>query len=124
MRGRYNRFVNTVTVGFSNGGAGQWTWAGGIETAAPEQHYRYVLNGGTVSNDGDGWHCATSYGVVEIQPLESSDLSIQEQWTHEILSGETARANADTAIAFEAIRISLAAEQSMREHKRIILTQT
>ena len=120
--GRYDCFVNTVTVGFSRGGVGQWTWAGGVETASSEQHCRYVLNGGTVSNDGDGWRCASSSGIEEIRPLEMSDVSIQERWTREILDGNSKAAMADTAIAFEAIRISLAAEQSMREQKRIDLT--
>ena len=120
--GQYNRFVNTVTVGFSRGGVGQWTWAGGVETNSPEQHCRYVLNGGTVLNDGNGWHCATSSGVEEIRPIEASSVSIQERWTHEILDGESESAIADTAVAFDAIRISLAAEQSMREQKRIVLT--
>ncbi len=120
--GQYNRFVNTVTVGFSSGGVGQWTWAGGVETNSPEQHCRYVLNGGTVLNDGNGWHCATSGGVEEIRPIEASSVSIQERWTHEILDGESETAIADTTVAFDAIRISLAAEQSMREQKRIVLT--
>ncbi len=119
--GRYDRFVNTVTVGFSSGGVGQWTWAGSVETNRSEQYSRYVLNGGTVSNDGNGWHCATSAEVEEIQSLEVSDVSIQELWTHEILSGETDRAIADTAVALEAIRISLAAEQSVKENRRIVL---
>lgn len=120
--GRYDRFVNTLTVGFSNGGIGQWTWAGGVETAAPEQHCRYVLNGGTMSNDEDGWHCSTSSGVEQIQPLEASSISIQELWVQEVLNGNTDAANADTAVAFEAIRISLAAERAMREDRRISLT--
>ena len=120
--GKYYRFVNSLTVGFSNGGICQWTWAGGVETAAPEQHCRYVLNGGTVLNDGDGWYCATSSGVEEIQLFEGSSVSIQEQWADEILDGNVETAIADTAIAFEAIRISLAAEQSMQEHRRIDLT--
>ena len=119
--GRYDRFVNTVTVGFSNGGVGQWTWAGGVETNEPEQHCRYVLNGGTVTNDGEGWHCATSAGVEEIRPLEMSSVSIQERWIREILDGDSKAAIADTAIAYEAIRISLAAEQSMAENRRIVL---
>ena len=119
---KYNRFVNTVTVGFSYGGVGQWTWAGGIETAAPEQHSRYVLNGGTVLNDGDGWRCANSSGTEAIQPLKASIVSIQEQWADEILDENVETAIADTAIALEAIRISLAAEQSMREHRRVDLT--
>jgi biliverdin reductase len=120
--GKYNRFVNTVTIGFLNGGIGQWTWAGGVETNRPEQHCRYVLNGGTVLNDGEGWRCATSSGIEEIQRLEASNISIQERWAHEILDGNVETAIADTAIAFEAIRISLAAEQSMQEHRRIDLT--
>ncbi len=120
--GQYNRFVNTVTVGFSSGGVGQWTWAGGVETNSPEQHCRYVLNGGTVLNDGDGWHCAASAGVEEIRPIEASSVSIQEHWTHEILDGNSETAIADADVAFEAIRISLAAEQSMQVQKRIDLT--
>ncbi|MDE0298110.1 MAG: Gfo/Idh/MocA family oxidoreductase [Candidatus Poribacteria bacterium] len=120
--GRYDRFINTVTVGFSKGGVGQWTWAGGVETNGPEQHSRYVLNGGTVLDDGDGWHCATSAGIEEIRPLEASSVSIHERWTCEILNGDSETAFADAAVALEAIRISLAAEQSMREHKRIALT--
>ena len=119
--GRYDRFVNTVTVGFSSGGVGQWTWAGGVETNKSEQYSRYVLNGGTVSNDGNGWHCATSAGVEEIRPLEMSNVSIQALWTHEVLEGKLETALADTAVAFEAIRISLAAEQSVEENRRIVL---
>ncbi len=121
-KGQYNRFVNTVTMGFSSGGIGQWTWAGGVETNSPEQHSRYVLSGGTILNDGNGWHCATSSGIEEIRPPEASSVSIQERWTREILDGNSKAAMADTVIAFESIRISLAAEQSMREQKRIILT--
>ena len=120
--GRYNRFVNTVTVGFSRGGVAQWTWAGGVETNIPEQHCRYVLNSGTVLNDGNGWHCATSSGIEEIRPFEMPNVSIQERWTREIIDGKPEAAIADTAIALESIRISLAAEQSMQEQKRIDLT--
>ena len=119
--GRYNRFVNTVTVGFLRGGVGQWTWAGGIETEAPEQHCRYVLSGGTLSSDGGGWRGASSAGVEEIQPIEARNVSLEERWTREILNEETEAAYADAAVAFESIRISLAAEQSMRENQRVDL---
>ena len=64
--GKYVRFVNTIMVGFKGGGVGQWTWAGGIETKSPEQHYRYVLTGGTIVNSGGGWSCATSAGFKDI----------------------------------------------------------
>ena len=58
--GQYDRFVNTLTVEFKRGGVGQWTWAGGIAINAAEEHERYVLTEGTISDAGDGWHCTNT----------------------------------------------------------------
>ena len=119
--GTYDRFVNTVTVGFKNGGIGQWTWAGGIETKEPEQHQRYVLTGGTIFSE-DSWCCSTRSGIEEISPISRPSLSLQELWLREIQEADTDEAHADAAKALEAIRIGLSAEQSMQENRRIVLT--
>ena len=120
-RGQYRQFVNTVNVGFMGGGIGQWTWAGGIEINAPEQHQRYVLTEGTLINSGDGWRCSTQSGIVDVPAIDRQDLSLQALWLSEIESGALSTARADTAIALEAIRVSLCAEQSIQENRRIVL---
>ncbi len=122
--GTYNRFVNTVTVGFSQGGIGQWTWAGGIETKEAEQQYRYILTGGTIENCGGNWSCETRSGTENIRPLNEPKLSLHKLWTRELISGNTSRADTDTAKAFETIRVSLSAEKSMQENRRIVLDRT
>ena len=117
----YNRFVNTVNVEFKNGGLGSWVWAGGIEIQDSEQHARYVLTGGTISDSGDGWHCSTGTGTEEIPPVDAPSVSLQEQWIQEIQTQETTVADKDALAALEAIRVSLSAEQSMQEKRRIVL---
>jgi biliverdin reductase len=120
-QGNYNRFVNTVNVEFKNGGVGSWIWTGGIEIQDSEQHARYVLTGGTISDSGGTWHCSTSAGVEEISPVDASSVSVQEQWIQEIRNQETSAAHRDAVTALEAIRVSLSAEQSMQEKRRIVL---
>lgn len=120
-QGNYNRFVNTVNVEFKNGGMGSWVWAGGVEIQESEQHSRYVLTGGTISDSGDKWHCSTGAGVEEIPPVDASSVSVQEQWIQEIQTQETSAAHRDAVTALEAIRVSLSAEQSMQEKRRIAL---
>ena len=120
-QGNYNRFVNTVNVEFKNGGVGSWIWTGGIEIQDSEQHARYVLTGGTISDSGGTWHCSTSAGVEEIPPVDAPSISLQEQWIQEIQTQETGAADRDAATALEAIRVSLSAEQSMQEKRRIVL---
>ena len=120
-QGNYNRFVNTVNVEFKNGGVGSWVWAGGVEIQESEQHTRYVLTGGTISDSGDKWHCSTGTGVEEILPIDAPSVSLQEQWIQEIQNQETSAADRDAATALEAIRVSLSAEQSMQEKRRIVL---
>ena len=120
-QGNYNRFVNTVNVEFKNGGLGSWVWAGGIEIQDSEQHSRYVLTGGTISDSGDKWYCSTGTGAEEISPVEAPSVSLQEQWIQEIQTQETTVADKDALTALEAIRVSLSAEQSMQEKRRIVL---
>ena len=120
-QGNYNRFVNTVNVEFKNGGVGSWVWAGGIEIQGSEQHCRYVLTGGTISDSGGRWHCSTGAGVEEIPPVDAPSVSLQERWIQEIQTQDTSAADRDAATALEAIRVSLSAEQSMQEKRRIVL---
>ena len=120
-RGNYNQFANTVNVEFINGGVGSWVWAGGIEIQDSEQHARYVLTGGTISDSGSGWHCSTRAGVETIPQVDAPNTSLQEQWIQEIQNQETSAADRDAATALEAIRVSLSAEQSMQEKRRIVL---
>ena len=120
--GQYNRFVNTVTVGFKRGGIGQWSWAGGIAINASEQHERYVLTEGTLSNDGNGWQCSTPSGVTELMVTKTPQPTLQELWLSEIQNAtQHAPCLADAEVAFSAIRISLASSQSVRENRRIEL---
>ena len=120
-QGNYNRFVNTVNVEFRNSGVGSWVWAGGVEIQESEQHARYVLTGGTISDSGGRWHCSTGAGVEEIPLVDVPNVSLQEQWIQEIQTQETSAADRDAATALEAIRVSLSAEQSMQEKRRIVL---
>lgn len=120
-QGNYNRFINTINVEFKNGGVGSWSWAGGIEIQDSEQHARYVLTGGTISDSGSGWHCSTGAGVEEIPPVDTPSVSLQERWIQEIQTHDTSTADRDAATALEAIRVSLSAEQSMQEKQRIVM---
>ena len=120
-QGNYNRFVNTVNVEFKNGGVGNWVWAGGVEIQDSEQHARYVLTGGTISDSGRGWHCSTGAGIEEIPPVDAPSIALQERWIQEIQTQDTSAADRDAATALESIRVSLSAEQSMQEQRRIVL---
>lgn len=120
--GQYNRFVNTVTVGFKQGGIAQWAWAGGIAINTAEQHERYVLTEGTLSDDGNGWHCSTPSGVTELTIPKTPQHTLQELWLSEIQNTtQHDLCLADAEVALSAIRISLASAQSIRENRRIEL---
>ena len=109
--GQYDRFVNTLTVEFECGGIGQWTWAGGIAINTAEEHERYVLTGGTISDAGDEWHCTTPSGVTPLAIPDSPQPTLQELWLSEIRDTADQPPNLeDAAVALEAIRISLASE--------------
>lgn len=118
--GQYHRFVNTVTVAFKRGGIGQWSWAGGIEISTSQQHQRYVLTDGTLINEGKGWICSTAEGVSELPINKTPQPSLQRLWLSEIHdSANNDLCFNDAEVALSAIRISLAAAQSIRENKRI-----
>ena len=107
--GQYNQFVNTLTVEFKRGGIGQWTWAGGIAINAAEEHERYVLTEGTISDAGGEWHCTTPTGVTRLSIPDSPQQTLQELWFSEIRdAADQLPCLADAAVALEAIRMSLA----------------
>ena len=107
--GQYDRFVNTLTVEFKRGGIGQWTWAGGIAINAAEEHERYVLTEGTISDAGGEWHCTTPSSVTPLSISDSPQPTLQELWFSEIRDTTNGPPNLeDAAVALEAIRISLA----------------
>lgn len=109
--GQYDGFVNTLTVEFKRGGIGQWTWAGGIAINAAEEHERYVLTEGTISDAGGEWHCTTPSGVTPILIPDSPQQTLQGLWFSEIRGAADQPPNLeDAAVALEAIRISLASE--------------
>ena len=109
--GQYDGFVNTLTVEFKRGGIGQWTWAGGIAINAAEEHERYVLTEGTISDAGGEWHCTTPSGVTPILIPDSPQQTLQALWFSEIREAANQPPNLeDATVALEAIRISLASE--------------
>lgn len=109
--GQYDGFVNTLTVEFKRGGIGQWTWAGGIAINAAEEHERYVLTEGTISDAGSEWHCTTPSGVTPLSIPDSPQPTLQELWFSEIREAADQPLNLeDATVALEAIRISLATE--------------
>ena len=106
--GQYDRFVNTLTVEFERGGIGQWTWAGGIAINTAEEHERYVLTEGTISDAGGEWHCTTPAGVTPLSIPDSLQPTLQELWFSEIRDAvDQPPCLADAAVALEAVRISL-----------------
>jgi len=110
--GQYDGFVNTLTVEFKRGGIGQWTWAGGIAINAAEEHERYVLTEGTISDAGGEWHCTTSAGVTPLSIPDSPQQTLQALWLSEIRDATDQSPNLeDAAVALEAIRISLGFEE-------------
>ena len=120
-QGRYDRFANTVNVGFRRGGIGQWTWAGGIEIHNATQESRYVLTNGTIANRDGRWYSSTKSAETEISPSDSPTISLQEQWTAEIAAADLRPADQNAETALEAIRVSLSAEQSVQENRRVIV---
>ena len=119
--GRYDRFVNAVTVGFERGGLGQWNWAGGIEIQSAEEFQRIVLTGGTLIKEGGKWRCSTASGAVEL-PVKSNQQTHQAQFLKEITTGATGWRR-DAKRAVDAARIGLAAEISAAENRRVILSE-
>lgn len=120
--GQYQRFVNTVTVKFKQGGIGQWSWTGGIAINTAEQHERYILTDGTLFDDGNGWKCSTPTGVTDLTIPNTHQPTLQELWISEIQNSEQNEpCLSDAEVALSAIRISLASAQSIQENRQVEL---
>ncbi len=107
--GRYNRFVNTVTAGFENGGLGRWTWAGGIDIHEAEESRRIVLTGGTLIGDGGKWRVSTPAGVEDLPPAGEAGQTLETQFLSDITEGGD-EWRPDAVHAINAAQIGLAAE--------------
>jgi len=118
----YLSFVNTVNVRFCNGGLGQWLWAGGIEIQTAEEYRRYVLAKGTLIEQQGRFLLSKRSGIEELNPLETDFPSLEELFLQDIAGEETKWLN-HAEIALQAIRVSLTAEQSMLQNKRVFLTK-
>jgi predicted dehydrogenase len=120
--GRYERFVNAVTVGFERGGLGQWTWAGGVEVREAEEFQRIALTGGTLVRGPEGWGLSTPAGVERLQAPPGDEKTLESLFIEDIAKGGISW-QADARTAFDAAHIGLAAEASMEEGRRIALKE-
>jgi len=118
--GTYDSFANSVTVGFENGGIGQWNWAGGVEIADAEQDQRIVMTKGTLINRGEGWALSKQPDENSLPSPQPSNLTIQTQFLQDIHKGNW---QTDARTAINAALIGLAAERSIAEHRRITLSE-
>ena len=117
--GRYDCFVNTMTVGFARGGLGTWSWAGGVATENADQHERIVLTDATLTREGGRWLRSTGDGTEDIATVDADLPSKHDLWVREALSGDNDQALVDGRVALDAIRVSLSAERAMNEGRRI-----
>lgn len=110
----YDRFMNTLTLGFASGGTGQWTWAGGIEIESAFQEARIVMRDGTLIETDTGWDVsvpsATSSLVFgdnarTLEDLFVADIRAETDW------------RTDAAVALDAAAIGHAAEISAKESR-------
>jgi len=121
--GRYDRFVNTVTVGFAGGGCGQWTWAGGISINEAEEYQRIVMTGGSLIRQGGTWSRSTPEDVEMLEVAQETTPSLEEVFLNEVRGQET-RWGEDMQKALDAIRISLAAERAAQKGHRIAISSS
>ncbi len=117
---RYERFANSVTVGFQRGGLAHWIWAGGIQIGEAEELQRIVFTGGTLIRDGQNWKISTADGVGAIDTAGQNEPSVQKQFLLD-LNSENRQWLKDTEAAFDAARIGLSAEISARENRRVLI---
>lgn len=117
--GAYERFVNRAVVGFAGGGTAQWTWAGGIAISRAEQHERWVLEGGTLAYEADGWRRSTAAGAELLPPPGVAEHSLESLFLEEVRGQDGWRGDLD--VALEAIRIGLGAKVAATEGRRVAL---
>ena len=118
--GGYRRFANSVAASFSGGGLAQWTWAGGIEVEQAEEFQRIIFAEGTLVRQKGGWVLSTSEGTKPVSVNTDPQPSLHETFLADISEGG-GDWRKELEKAHDAVSISLAAEQSMFEEKRIFL---
>ena len=123
LRGKVN-FRNlsrySGRAGLARGGSAQWTWAGGIEIHQAEKFQRFVLTNGTLVRQDGRWLRSTAAGAEEIPIPQEDRPSLEATFLAEI-AGEQTNWRKILQSALDALRISLAAEESMRQQRRIHL---
>ena len=114
-------FANSVAAGFSGGGLAQWTWAGGIEVEQAEEFQRIIFAGGTLVRQEGGWLLSSGEGVKPLSVNLEPRPSLHETFVGVLSEGLAGIGETSWQKAHAAVSVSLAAEQSMREEKRIFL---
>ncbi len=107
-----------MSLGFRQGGLGNWTWAGGIAIQAAEEFQRFLLVEGTLVRQGGRWCRSDSEGLEELEVPDETGPSLEKLFLDEVKGKETLWRE-DMGRALDAIRISLAAETSVREGRRV-----
>lgn len=118
--GTYERFVNRVAVGFTDGGTAEWTWAGGIPIGHAEQYQRFVLEEGTLAHNDGGWRLSSADVKEQSLPPAEQGTSLESLFLEEVRGRrDDWRSDLDTAL--EAVRIGLGAEEAANRGGRVIL---
>ena len=116
--GSYDRFLNTLTVGFVESGIAQWTWAGGIEINSAEQFEHIVLSGGTLAHESENWTVSNRESVGQLDAPHGEREILEARFVREILEGEGSwRKDLETAL--HAAEIGIAAEESAATGLRV-----
>lgn len=118
--GQYERFVNTVNLEFVRGGLAQWSWAGGIAINKAEEFQRIIMSDGTLIKENGRWFKSMAGKVEELHISKMVNQSLEEIFLNEII-GKQAHWREDLRREFDAIRISLAAETSVDEMRRVYI---
>jgi predicted dehydrogenase len=110
----YDRFANTLTVGFASGGTGQWTWAGGIEIEKTVQEARISMNDGTLIETQTGWDISRNAGTTALE-FGENNRTLEDLFVADV-RGETDW-RSDARMALDAAAIGHAAEISAKERR-------
>ena len=116
----YDRFMNTLTVGFADGGNGQWTWAGGIAVESAVQEARVVMSEGTWMETETGWDLSTTSGTSSLEFGDNVG-SLEDLFVADI-KGETDW-RGDVHVALSTAAIGHAAEISARESRVVTIDE-
>lgn len=122
--GGYDRFINTVTVGFVRGGIGQWTWAGGAVVKQARESESLLFTDGSLFEQGEGWIDGLTGEALPHPPAEP-DLEdrLLQQFVTETREGSADDWIPDARTGLQAAAVGLAAEISARENRRVLMDE-